>query len=171
MTDLNKELLDKALERVREVVSNVPINLETRVVDVSSKSEVEQAVNHLDSWGGLEVILNNAGVMHPRDGDTHECSAEVWNKTFDINVKGVCVINTASMVAIVGSATPQLAYTASKGAVMAHLGSYRFNTICLAPLKYVIPPLPFARKNSNGCHGTPMLQDFLGDDRAKRFQV
>lgn len=89
MTDLNKELLDKALERVREVVSNVPINLETRVVDVSSKSEVEQAVNHLDSWGGLEVILNNAGVMHPRDGDTHECSAEVWNKTFDINVKGV----------------------------------------------------------------------------------
>ncbi|EXF84663.1 hypothetical protein CFIO01_12856 [Colletotrichum fioriniae PJ7] len=118
MTDLNKELLDKALERVREVVSNVPINLETRVVDVSSKSEVEQAVNHLDSWGGLEVILNNAGVMHPRDGDAHECSAEVWNKT----QKG-SVINTASMVAIVGSATPQLAYIASKGAVMAHLGS------------------------------------------------
>ncbi|KXH27470.1 hypothetical protein CSAL01_07405 [Colletotrichum salicis] len=179
MTDLNQEILDKALKRVRDVVANSSGHLEASVVNVSNESEVEQAVNHLDSRGGLDAIFNNAGIMHPRDGDAHKRPSEIWDKTFDINVKGVwygsrhavrslrkrgktmgSVINTAGMVAIVGSATPQLAYTASKGAVMAltrelaivHAREdHRFNTICPAPLN------------------TPMLQDFLGDDRAKRL--
>lgn len=69
------------------------------------------------------------------------------------------VINTASVVALVGSATPQLAYTASKGAVLAltrelavvHAREgFRFNSLCPAPLN------------------TPLLQDWLGDDAAKR---
>ncbi|KAK1731653.1 uncharacterized protein BDZ83DRAFT_714701 [Colletotrichum acutatum] len=173
MTDLNQELLDKALKRVRDVVANVPGHLETLVVDVSSESEVDRL------WGGLDVIFSNAGIMHPHDGDAHECSAEIWNKTFDINVKGVwygskhamrslrkhgktkrSVINTASMVAIVGSATPQLAYTASKGAVMAltrelaivHAREGEKSNVLMESLL------------------NPMLQDFLGDDHAKRFR-
>jgi NAD(P)-dependent dehydrogenase (short-subunit alcohol dehydrogenase family) len=83
-------------------------------------------------------MFNNAGIMHPRDGDAEEVDDGVWDLTMDINVKGVwygskhavqslrrhgktkgSIINTASMVALVGSATPQLAYTASKGAVLA----------------------------------------------------
>lgn len=71
------------------------------------------------------------------------------------------IINTASVVALVGSATPQLAYTASKGAVLAMTrelaivharDGYRFNSLCPAPLN------------------TPLLQDWLGDDQAKRHR-
>ncbi|KAF5524979.1 putative oxidoreductase YxbG [Colletotrichum aenigma] len=180
MTDINQAVLNKALARVKELVPNARGRLESLVVDVSTESEVETAVAHLDSWGGLDVIFNNAGIMHPKDGDAEECPADIWDKTFDINVKGVwygskyavrslrkhgkkkgSIINTASIVSIVGSATPQVAYTASKGAVMAFTRDmaivharegFRFNTICPAPLN------------------TPMLQDFLGDDKEKRFR-
>ncbi|KAI8289131.1 hypothetical protein K4K60_009606 [Colletotrichum sp. SAR11_57] len=180
MTDINHSILDKALARVKELVPKARGLLESLVVDVSRESEVEKAVAQLDSWGGLDVIFNNAGIMHPKDGDAEECPADIWDKTFDVNVKGVwygskygvrslrkhgkkkgSIINTASMVSIVGSATPQVAYTASKGAVMAFTREmaivharegFRFNTICPAPLN------------------TPMLQDFLGDDKEKRFR-
>merc|ERR1712137_1322093 len=75
--------------------------------------------------------------------------------------KKTSVINTASVVALVGSATPQLAYTASKGAVLAMTRElamvharegFRFNALCPAPLN------------------TPLLQDWLGDDQAKRHR-
>jgi NAD(P)-dependent dehydrogenase (short-subunit alcohol dehydrogenase family) len=75
--------------------------------------------------------------------------------------KKASVINTASVVALVGSATPQLAYTASKGAVLAltrelaivHAREgFRFNNLCPAPLN------------------TPLLQDWLGDDVEKRHR-
>lgn len=138
MTDINQEVLTKAHLLVCKLVKDFPGRLEAQVVDVSKESDVEQAVARLDSWGGLDVIFNNAGIMHPKDGDAEECPVDIWEKTFDINVKGVwygskhairslrqhgkkkgSIINTASMVAIVGSATPQVAYTASKGAVIA----------------------------------------------------
>ena len=92
----------------------------------------------VDAWGGLDVIFNNAGIMHANDDDAVGTPEKIWDLTMDINVKGVwfgckhavlafrrhgkkkaSVINTASVVALVGSATPQLAYTASKGAVLA----------------------------------------------------
>lgn len=137
-------------------------------------------VEHLDSWGGLDVIFNNAGIMHARDDDALNTPEEIWDLTHNINVKGVwygckhavlslrrhakkkgSIINTASVVALVGSATPQLAYTASKGAVLAltrelaivHAREgFRFNSLCPAPLN------------------TPLLQDWLGDDQAKRHR-
>lgn len=138
MTDVNHAALDKALAKVKEVVPQRAGRLEVFVSDVSKESDVEAAVAHVDAWGGVDVMFNNAGIMHPRDGDAEECPDEIWDLTQRINVKGVwygskhavrslrkhgktkgSIINTASMVAIVGSATPQLAYTASKGAVMA----------------------------------------------------
>lgn len=95
-------------------------------------------IESLDSWGGLDVIFNNAGIMHANDDDAVNTPEKIWDLTMDINVKGVwfgckhavlafrrcgkkkgSVVNTASVVALVGSATPQLAYTASKGAVLA----------------------------------------------------
>jgi NAD(P)-dependent dehydrogenase (short-subunit alcohol dehydrogenase family) len=137
-------------------------------------------VEHVDSWGGLDVIFNNAGIMHARDDDALNTPEEIWDLTHNINVKGVwygckhavlalrrhskprgSIINTASVVALVGSATPQLAYTASKGAVLAltrelaivHAREgFRFNSLCPAPLN------------------TPLLQDWLGDDQAKRHR-
>ncbi|CAG9975028.1 unnamed protein product [Clonostachys byssicola] len=180
LTDVAAPALERALAKVKEVVSSREGKLETKVVDVSKESDIEAAVNHLDSWGGVDVMFNNAGIMHAKDGDTEECPESIWDLTQNINVKGVLfgckhavrslrkhkktkgsIINTASVVALVGAATPQLAYTASKGAVLAltrelaivHAREgYRFNSLCPAPLN------------------TPLLQDWLGDDKAKRFR-
>lgn len=180
MTDINADALKRALDKVNAIVSKPAGKVDTRVVDVSKESDVEAAVNALDAWGGVDVMFNNAGIMHPKDGDSEEVSTKIWDLTMDINVKGVwfgskhavrslrrhkktkgSIINTASMVAIVGAAAPQLAYTASKGAVLAltrelaivharegqwparpcmpdktyHISGYRFNSLCPAPLK------------------------------------
>ena len=82
------------------------------------------------------MLFNNAGIMDSRDDDAVTTDEEVWDLTMDVNAKGVflgckhgipalrragggCIINTASFVAVLGAATPQIAYTASKGAVLA----------------------------------------------------
>jgi NAD(P)-dependent dehydrogenase (short-subunit alcohol dehydrogenase family) len=163
MTDVNAGGLEKALAKVKSVVPDHKGQVTTRVVDVSKEADVEAAVDAVDAWGGVDVMFNNAGIMHPKDGDAEECPDDIWDLTMKINVKGVwygskhavrslrkhgkakgSIINTASIVAIVGSATPQLAYTASKGAVLAltrelaivHAREgYRFNSLCPAPLK------------------------------------
>ena len=151
-----------------------------QVCDVSKEAQVQALVEAVDSWGGVDVMFNNAGIMHARDDDAINTPEEIWDLTQNINVKGVwygskhavlslrrhkktkgSIINTASVVALVGSATPQLAYTASKGAVLAltrelaivHAREgFRFNSLCPAPLN------------------TPLLQDWLGDDQPKRLR-
>lgn len=105
--------------------------------DVSSAADSETMVQAAeDAFGGLHVMFNNAGIMHSDDGDSQATSEDVWDLTMNINAKGVflgckfgipamkrsgggSVINTASFVAHLGAATPQVAYTASKGAVLA----------------------------------------------------
>jgi len=84
-----------------------------------------------EQYGGLHVLFNNAGIMHSNDGDSQSTEEAVFDLTMNINVKGVffgckygipgggSIINTASFVAHLGAATPQIAYTASKGAVLA----------------------------------------------------
>ncbi|CVL02567.1 probable oxidoreductase, short-chain dehydrogenase/reductase family [Fusarium mangiferae] len=179
MTDINNAALERALSKVRSVVPNPTGKVETKVVDVSKEEQVEAAITHLDSWGGVDVMFNNAGIMHPKDGDSEECPDSIWDLTFDINVKGVwygskhavrslrkhgktkgSIINTASMVAIVGAATPQVAYTASKGAVLAYtreMAIVHAREVILhrLPLQLAVP-----------C----TTQEFLGDDKAKRFR-
>ncbi|KAH6604440.1 glucose 1-dehydrogenase [Trichoderma cornu-damae] len=177
LADISEPALEKAVAKVKELVPAAP-RLEARKCDVSKEADVQAAVESLDSWGGLDVIFNNAGIMHARDDDAVNTPEDIWDLTHNINVKGVwfgckhavlalrrngktkgSVINTASVVALVGAATPQLAYTASKGAVLAltrelamvHAREgFRFNSLCPAPLN------------------TPLLQDWLGDDKAKR---
>ena len=113
------------------------------------------------AYGRLDVLFNNAGIMDSRDDDAVSTTEEVWDLTMDINAKGVflgckygipalrragggSIINTASLVALMGSATPQLAYTASKGAVLAltrelaivHAReNIRINALCPGPLR------------------------------------
>jgi NAD(P)-dependent dehydrogenase (short-subunit alcohol dehydrogenase family) len=104
--------------------------------DVSSGADSEAMVQAAeDSFGGLHVMFNNAGIMHGDDGDSQSTSEDIWDLTMNINAKGVflgckfgipamkrsgggSIINTASFVARLGAATPQVAYTASKGAVL-----------------------------------------------------
>ena len=162
MADISEPALEKASMKIRTIMPQHS-RLETVRCDVSKESDVAAMVERVDSWGGVDVIFNNAGIMHGDDADELVTSEKVWDLTQSINVKGVwfgskhavlsmkkhkkprgSIINTASVVALVGSATPQLAYTASKGAVLAMTrelailharDGIRFNSLCPAPLK------------------------------------
>ncbi|KAI9303859.1 D123-domain-containing protein [Cunninghamella echinulata] len=124
-------------------------------------------------------MFNNAGIMHPKDDNALNTEEKIWDLTMDINVKGVwygckhailamrksgggSIINTASFVAIMGAATPQLAYTASKGAVLAMTRelamvhareNIRFNSLCPGPIR------------------TPLLMDFLNTEEKKQRRL
>lgn len=182
MLDISEPALERALAKVKELVPDLkePQFVKTKKCDVSKEADVKDAIESLDDVGGLDVLFNNAGIMHAEDDDAIGTSEKIWDLTQAINVKGVwfgckhavlsmrrhkkargSIINTASMVALVGAATPQLAYTASKGAVLAltrelavvHAReNIRFNSLCPGPLN------------------TPLLQNWLGDDLQKRFR-
>ena len=144
--------------------------------DVTDPASVEAAVQHaVEIFGSLQVMYNNAGVMLSDDDDPVSTSIETFERTMAINVKGVLlgckyaipamlesgggsIVNVASFVAHMGAATPQIAYTASKGAVLAMTREIavtyarqgiRANALCPGPIM------------------TPMLAKFLSDD-AKR---
>jgi NAD(P)-dependent dehydrogenase (short-subunit alcohol dehydrogenase family) len=105
--------------------------------DVSKDADCARMVAECErSFGKLDVLFNNAGIMDAADDDAVSTSEAVWEKTLAVNLKGVflgcklgipalkragggSVINVASFVAHLGAATPQLAYTASKGGVLA----------------------------------------------------
>ncbi len=130
--------------------------------DVSKAADCEAAVARAEAeFGRLTVLFNNAGIMHGDDDNAMTTTDAVWDLTMAINVKGVfygckygipallragggSVINTASFVARLGAATPQLAYTASKGAVLAMTRelaiiharqNIRVNALCPGPLR------------------------------------
>ena len=132
------------------------------VADVATAAGCERMVRACEQeFGRLDILFNNAGIMLPADGDAVTTDEDVWDKTMAVNAKGVylgckygipallrtgggSVINTASFVAIVGAATPQLAYTASKGAVLALTRELavvharegvRVNALCPGPLR------------------------------------
>lgn len=179
LADISEAALAKAVARIDTVLPTHP-QLATTKCDVSVESDVAAMITQVDAWGGVDILFNNAGIMHAADAGAIDTPEAIWDLTHKINVKGVwygckhaihsfqrhakrnaSVINTASVVALVGSATPQLAYTASKGAVLAltrelaivHArDGWRFNALCPAPLN------------------TPLLQDWLGDDQAKRLR-
>ena len=104
--------------------------------DVSRDADVARAVQIAETaYGRLDIAFNNAGIMLADDADVTSTSEETIDKTLAVNLKGVIygcrhavpamrrsgggsIINTASFVASMGAATPQIAYTASKGAVL-----------------------------------------------------
>ncbi len=130
--------------------------------DVSKAQDAERMVSEAERvFGRLEILFNNAGISHAEDDDAIHTSEAVWDLTFAVNVKGVflgckygipalrragggSIINTASFVAFMGAATPQLAYTASKGAVLSMTRELaviharqgiRVNALCPGPLQ------------------------------------
>ena len=148
--------------------------------DVTDEASIEAAVAHaVETFGGLHVLYNNAGVMLSDDDGPVNTPIETYQTTMDINVKGALlgcryaipamlasgggsIVNVASFVAHMGAATPQVAYTASKGAVLAMTREIaviyarqgiRVNALCPGPIM------------------TPMLAKFLSDDdkRSRRL--
>ena len=130
--------------------------------DVSEARDCRRMIAEAEeAFGRLDVLFNNAGISHLEDGGAVDTDEAVWEQTMNVNLKGVflgckygipallragggSVINTASFVALLGAATPQIAYTASKGGVLAlsrelaviHArDNIRVNALCPGPLR------------------------------------
>ena len=142
-------------------------------VDVSEDAQVaEMYTATKEHFGGIDVLYNNAGISPPDDGGILETELEAWERVQAVNTRGVflcckrgiphllergggSVINVASFVALLGAATSQISYTASKGAVLAmsrELGvqfakqRIRVNALCPGTVE------------------TPLLKQIWGDD-------
>ena len=148
--------------------------------DVSRAQDCERMIAKAESeYGKLNILFNNAGIMHSQDDDAVSTDESVWDLTMNVNAKGVflgckygipalrragggAIVNTASFVAVLGAATPQVAYTASKGAVLAMTRelaivhareNIRINALCPGPLK------------------TELLMKFLNTDEKKQRRL
>lgn len=177
LVDINFEAVQRAAKIIRQKQPDAKV-LAIKV-DVGQEADVKGAVDTaVKEFGRLDIMFNNAGIMHPADDNALNTEESIWDLTMKINAKGVwwgckyailamrknptdeskglhtggSIINTASFVASMGAATPQLAYTASKGAVLSMTRELaivharegiRINSISPGPLK------------------TPLLMNFL----------
>lgn len=140
--------------------------------DVSKAKDAEGMVRFAEEqYGALHIAFNNAGVFHPQDDSVTNTTEDIWDLVINVNLKGVflgckyeipalqragggSIINTASFVAILGAAAPQIAYTASKGGVLSMTReiavefarqNIRVNALCPGPVE------------------TPLLAELLSD--------
>ncbi|HET9456945.1 MAG TPA: glucose 1-dehydrogenase [Candidatus Limnocylindrales bacterium] len=149
--------------------------------DVADEASARAMVDHaVATYGRVDVLYNNAGVMPEADHSVIDTDVATWDRVMAVNVRGVflgckyaippmveqgsgSIINIASFVALVGCSVPQDAYTASKGALLALTRSLavqfgpkgiRTNAICPGPVE------------------TPLLMDWLlKDEEAKRIRL
>ncbi|MEU8270447.1 3-oxoacyl-ACP reductase [Sphaerisporangium sp. NPDC049002] len=150
--------------------------------DVTSEEDVSRMFETaFETYGSVDVAFNNAGISPPDDDSILTTGIEAWRRVQDVNLTSVylcckhvipymrrqgkgSIINTASFVAVMGSATSQISYTASKGGVLAmsrELGvqfareGIRVNALCPGPVN------------------TPLLQELFAKDpeRAQRRLV
>jgi NAD(P)-dependent dehydrogenase (short-subunit alcohol dehydrogenase family) len=151
-------------------------------VDVTEEFAVQQMYTQVaEQYGRIDILFNNAGISPDDDTSVLETTLEAWQRVQDVNLKSVflcckhgiphllnsgggSVVNTASFVAVMGAATSQISYTASKGGVLAlsrELGvefarsGVRVNALCPGPVD------------------TPLLQELFAKDpeRARRRLV
>ena len=190
------DLNEPATVETAEMVSAAGGQAVSVKADVSSDADAKAMVDAaVETFGGLHVMFNNAGIMHSDDGDSQSTSEAIWDLTMNINAKGVflgckhgipaiqesgggSIINTASFVAHVGAATPQIAYTASKGAVLALTRELavvharqgiRINALCPGPLRteLLIKFLDTEEKKQRRLVHVPMGRFGLAEEMAK----
>lgn len=158
VVDINDEGANKTVQEITDAGGKA---IYVRA-DVSKAEDCEQMVKAAEeTYGALHILFNNAGISHANDDDAINTTVDVWDLTMAVNVRGVflgckygipalqragggSIINTASFVASLGAATPQLAYTASKGAVLSMTRelatihareNIRVNALCPGPLR------------------------------------
>lgn len=156
LADINEAAASKVIQELQ----GFPVKFIK--ADVSSAKDCEAMVAFAEKeFGALHILFNNAGIMHSSDDNAEVTEEDIWDLTMNINAKGVfmgckygipalkragggSIINTASFVALLGAATPQIAYTASKGAVLSltrelsviHAReNIRVNALCPGPLR------------------------------------
>jgi NAD(P)-dependent dehydrogenase (short-subunit alcohol dehydrogenase family) len=168
VVDVKKETAQATVDEIKKSGGEA----KAVAADVSKAKDAEAMVKFAEeSYGRLDIAFNNAGIFLPDDDSVTNTSEEIWDKVIDVNLKGVflgckyeipallragggSIINTASFVAILGAAAPQIAYTASKGGVLAMTREIA---------------IEFARKNIRVnalCPGpveTPLLNELLSD--------
>jgi NAD(P)-dependent dehydrogenase (short-subunit alcohol dehydrogenase family) len=171
------DLSDEAGESLASEIGGLYVHAD--VTDAASVEDMyDQAIGH---FGGLDVCFNNAGISPPDDDSILETGMDAWNRVQQVNLTSVflcckagiarllahgggSVINTASFVAVLGAATSQISYSASKGGVLSmsrELGvqfarqGVRVNALCPGPVN------------------TPLLQELFAKDpeRAARRLV
>jgi NAD(P)-dependent dehydrogenase (short-subunit alcohol dehydrogenase family) len=149
--------------------------------DVSKEDDARTMVQHATAtFGRLDVLYNNAGIMPEADHSVVDTDVETWDRVMAVNVRGVflgckyaipamldhgsgSIINIASFVAILGCSVPQDAYTASKGAVLALTRSTAVQFAGRGVRSNAISPGPIE---------TPMLMDWLlKDEAAKQLRL
>jgi NAD(P)-dependent dehydrogenase (short-subunit alcohol dehydrogenase family) len=167
---------DVALDAVEETVEACPDGTAFAArVDVADEHAVEEMMAAtVERFGGIDVLYNNAGISPADDASILDTSVEAWQRVQDVNAKGVflcckhgiprliergggSIVNVASFVAILGAATSQISYTASKGAVLSMTRelavqfarqNVRVNALCPGPVE------------------TPLLLSIYGGDPA-----
>ncbi len=167
---------DVALDAVEETVEACPEGSAFAArVDVADEQAVEETMAAaVERFGGIDVLYNNAGISPADDASILDTSVEAWQRVQDVNAKGVflcckhgiprlvergggSIVNVASFVAILGAATSQISYTASKGAVLSMTRelavqfarqNIRVNALCPGPVE------------------TPLLLSIYGGDPA-----
>ena len=166
---------DLSLEAADETVGLCSGDALAVRVDVAQETEVEAMMSAaVRRFGRLDVLYNNAGISPDDDASVLETSVEAWDRVQAVNTRGVflcckhgiphllergggSVINVASFVAILGAATSQISYSASKGAVLSMSRELavqfarrgvRVNALCPGPVE------------------TPLLLNIFGDDPA-----
>jgi NAD(P)-dependent dehydrogenase (short-subunit alcohol dehydrogenase family) len=164
--------LDAAKETASHCEEGTAFAQQVDVADEESVAAMMQAAK--DHFGAIDVLYNNAGISPADDASVLDTTADAWDRVQAVNTKGVflcckhgiphlldrgggSVINVASFVAIVGAATSQISYTASKGAVLSMTRELavqfarqhvRVNALCPGPVE------------------TPLLLRIFGDDPA-----
>jgi NAD(P)-dependent dehydrogenase (short-subunit alcohol dehydrogenase family) len=171
--------LKNAEETVREIV-DAGGEASAVAADISKAKDAEGMVRFAEErYGALHVAFNNAGIFHPKDDSVTTTTEDIWDLVIDINLKGVflgckyeipallragggSIINTASFVAVMGAAAPQIAYTASKGGVLAMTReiavefarqNIRVNALCPGPVE------------------TPLLAELLADPARRQRRL
>jgi len=173
-------VVDLKQDAAEAVAKEIGGNARAFAADVSKAKDAEAMIAFGEkTFGRVNVVFNNAGVFHPKDDSVTNTPEDIWNLVIDINLKGVflgckyaipallragggSIINTASFVAVMGAAAPQIAYTASKGGVRAMTREIA---------------VEFARKNIRAnslCPGpveTPLLAELLSDPARRQRRL